>query len=164
MMNKYLVLLVMLLAGLTGVAHSEEMKHEGMNHGEMDHKMMHGKKAGGFSGDSRISLNLSPMMKQHQLANMRAHLDAVRKIVLSLADSDFDGASTIASEQLGSNEKMMKMCKSFENETFKNMGLAFHKSGDDLAMALKTGDLNASLRALNTTMTYCVGCHSAFRQ
>ncbi|ORU92725.1 MAG: hypothetical protein A6F70_03265 [Cycloclasticus sp. symbiont of Bathymodiolus heckerae] len=158
-MSKKLGLVMTLLIGLTGVAHSAEMKH-----GDMHHKMMHGVKVGGFTEDSRVSLNLSPMMKQHQLANMRAHLDAVRKIVLSLSDNDFDSASIIASEQLGSNEKMMKMCNSFENETFKAMGMAFHKSGDELAKTLKEGDLQASLRALNTTMTSCVSCHASFRQ
>jgi len=157
-MIKRSILLVLLVA-LVGVAHSNEAKHEGM-----DHKMMHSMKMGAFTEDSRISLNLSPMMKQHQLSNMRAHLDAVRKIVLSMAENDFDAASEIASSQLGLNKKMMAMCNSFENETFKSMGMAFHKSGDELAKTLKTGDLQASLRALNTTMTSCVSCHSTFRQ
>ncbi|RLA18294.1 MAG: cytochrome C [Gammaproteobacteria bacterium] len=131
------------------------MKHSGMDHGM---------KGGGSSTDERISLNLPPMMKQHQLANMRAHLDAVRKIVSAIAEDDFEGASTIAGEQLGSNERMMKMCNSFENEAFKGMGLAFHKSGDDLAETLKKGNLKESLRALNSTMNYCVSCHATFRQ
>lgn len=104
------------------------------------------------------------MKKQHQLANMRAHLDAVRKIILSIAENDFDGASEIASNQLGMNKKMMAMCNSFGNETFKSMGMTFHKSGDELAKTLKTGDLQASLRASNTTMSSCVSCHATFRQ
>jgi len=157
-MIKQLVLMVLLVTML-GTAQSNEATHEGM-----DHKMMHGMKMGAFVEDSRVSLNLSPMMKQHQLANMRAHLDAVRKIILSMAQNDFGGASEIASNQLGLNKKMMAMCNSFGNETFKSMGMAFHKSGDDLAKTLKTGDLQASLRALNTTMTSCVACHSTFRQ
>jgi len=152
------MLIAVFLMLVTGSAMSQEMKHEGMGH-----KMMHDMKMGGGL-DERTSLNLSPMMKQHQLANMRAHLDAVRQIILSLAEEDFDTASVIASKQLGSNKKMMKMCNSFENETFKSMGMAFHKSGDELAKILKKGDLQASLRALNTTMTSCVSCHSSFRQ
>jgi cytochrome c556 len=52
----------------------------------------------------------------------------------------------------------------FDNEKFKTLGLAFHKSGDDLGEALKTKDVNTSLRALNTTMQYCVECHSTYRQ
>jgi len=52
----------------------------------------------------------------------------------------------------------------FENENFKNLGLAFHKSGDALGATLKTKDLNKSLGALHTTMSYCVQCHATFRQ
>ncbi len=140
---------------VAGTAMAEGM----MNHKGMDHGMM-----GGSSEDSRISLNLPPMMKQHQLANMRAHVDAVRKIVAAIAEEDFDGASKIATDQLGLSEKMMAMCSSFDNEAFKGMGMAFHKSGDDLAKTLKTGNIKESLRALSTTMNYCVSCHATFRQ
>lgn len=158
-MTKQTILVAALFMLISGSALSQEMKHEGM-----DHKMMHNMKGGGASLDSRISLNLPPMMKQHQLANMRAHLNAVRQIILSIADDDFDAASDIAAKQLGSSKAMMKMCNNFENETFKSMGMAFHKSGDELAKTLKKGELQASLRALNTTMTSCVACHATFRQ
>ncbi len=152
------VLVLIFTALVSGMAMAEGM----MKHGGMKHGMMGGK--GGSSEDSRISLNLPPMMKQHQLANMRAHLDAVRQIVSSIAEDDFNGASEIAAQQLGSNKRMMKMCNMIENEAFKGMGLAFHKSGDDLAKTLKTGNLKESLRALNNTMNYCVSCHATFRQ
>jgi hypothetical protein len=42
--------------------------------------------------------------------------------------------------------------------------MAFHKSGDELGDVLKTKDVNASLRALNKTMSYCVQCHATYRQ
>jgi cytochrome c556 len=154
MMIKQTLFVAAFLALVSGSISAEGMKHSGMGHGMK----------GGSSADGRISLNLPPMMKKHQLANMRAHLDAVRKIVSAIGEDDFEGASKIAGQQLGSNEKMMKMCNSFENEAFKGMGLAFHKSGDELAKTLKTGDLKESLRALNNTMNYCVSCHATFRQ
>ena len=47
-----------------------------------------------------------------------------------------------------------------ENEAFRNLGLAFHKSGD----ALQTKDATESLQALHITMGYCVQCHATFRQ
>jgi hypothetical protein len=59
---------------------------------------------------------------------------------------------------------MKKMCDMFENEEFKSLGLAFHKSGDALGEALKTKDITKSLDALHTTMGYCVQCHAAYRQ
>jgi cytochrome c556 len=158
-MTKQMMLVAVLFMIISGPALSKEMKHEGMNH-----KLMHKMKMDAFSIDSRVSLNLSPMMKQHQLKNMRAHLDAVRQIILFIAEDDFDAASKVASKQLGSNKKMMKMCNSFDNEAFKSMGMVFHKSGDELAKTLKKGELQSSLRALNQTMTSCVSCHTTFRQ
>ncbi len=158
-MVKQTLFVAAFLALVSGAISAEGMKHSGMDHSGMGHSMK-----GGSSDDERISLNLPPMMKKHQLANMRAHLDAVRKIVSAIGEDDFEAASEIAGQQLGSNEKMMKMCNSFENEAFKGMGLAFHKSGDELAKTLKTADLKESLRALNNTMNYCVSCHATFRQ
>ena len=56
------------------------------------------------------------------------------------------------------------MCNMFDNDDFKNMGLAFHNSGDDLGDVLQTKDTAKSLRALRSTMNYCVQCHASFRQ
>jgi hypothetical protein len=103
-------------------------------------------------------------MKQHQLANMRSHVEAVQSIVGLLAEEDFDKASQIARSKLGLTEEMQTMCNMFENEEFRNLGLAFHESGDALADALQSRDAKQSLLALHTTMGYCVQCHAKFRQ
>jgi len=52
----------------------------------------------------------------------------------------------------------------FANNDFRQMGLAFHQSADELGDTLKKGDLKQSLRALNATMSSCVQCHATFRQ
>ncbi len=114
--------------------------------------------------DNRISLDLSPEMKQHQLSNMRSHVQAVQSIVGLLSAGDFDKASQVAHTQLGLTDEMRKMCSSFKNEKFNQLGLAFHKSGDELGNALQSKDMNKSLQALHDTMTYCVECHATFRQ
>jgi len=114
--------------------------------------------------DGRVSLGLSPAMKQHQLSNMRSHLEAVQTIISLMAEEEFDDASKIAYSKLGLTDEMKQMCNMFDNENFKNLGLEFHKSGDALGETLKTKDMNKSLRALHTTMGYCVQCHAAFRQ
>ena len=147
---------VLLFAGITfnSFAEDEGSKTEHM----MQHNKMHS------TPDNRISLGLSPTMKQHQLSNMRSHVEAVQSIVGLLSEGSFNKASRIAHSKLGLTEEMKKMCYSFENEAFKNLGLAFHKSGDDLGVALQTKDMTASLRALHTTMGYCVKCHATFRQ
>ncbi|OIO72053.1 MAG: cytochrome C [Zetaproteobacteria bacterium CG_4_9_14_3_um_filter_49_83] len=112
----------------------------------------------------RTSLHLPPAMKQHQLSNMRSHLEAVQSIIGLLTEDKYVEASAVAYSKLGATPEMLKMCNMFANEDFKKLGLAFHKSGDDLGDALKTGNLKQSLQALHTTMNYCVSCHATYRQ
>jgi hypothetical protein len=119
---------------------------------------------GDAMGDKRVSLNLSSEMKRHQLSNMRSHVEAIRSIVGLIATKDFVNASEIAHSKLGLTEEMKKMCDMFENEDFKKLGMAFHKSGDELGNVLLKRDVNQSLKALSKTMGYCVECHATFRQ
>lgn len=119
---------------------------------------------GHVMNDDRISLKLPPQMKQHQLSNMRAHMEAVQSIVGFLAKGEFDQAAQEAHSKLGMTDEMKKMCGMFDNEKFKSLGMAFHESGDALGDALQTKDMSKSLRALNETMGYCVQCHATFRQ
>ena len=114
--------------------------------------------------DTRISLGLPAQMKLHQLSNMREHVEAIKSIVGLMSEQKFDDASTVAHTKLGLTPDMQSMCNMFGNESFRKLGFAFHQSGDDLGAALKTGDVNASLRALNKTMQYCVECHATYRQ
>ena len=114
--------------------------------------------------DARISLHLPERMKQHQLADMRAHLEAIDSIVGLMAENKFAEASKLAHEKLGLSPEMQRMCNMLGNEKATAMGLAFHRSGDELGDALQTGDINRSLSALHNTMQYCVECHATFRQ
>ena len=139
-------------AGVNGVFANDEQMQMGGHHHDMS--MM----------DMRTSLGVTGAMKQHQLANMRGHVDAIKTIVGLMADSKFEEAAKIAHDQLGLTPDMQAMCGMFNNENFEKLGLAFHKSGDELGDVLKTKDVNASLRALNRTMQYCVECHANYRQ
>jgi len=114
--------------------------------------------------DKRVSLELNSMQKQHQLKNMRSHLEAVQNITLLLANENYEKASVVAYEQLGSTTEMKLMCASFGNETFENLGLEFHKSADEMSEVFKTRDSKKSLEALSNTLNYCVQCHATFRQ
>ena len=130
-----------------------------------DENMQHGNHHQGMSMmDTRISLELSPEMKRHQLSNMREHVEAIRSIVGLISESRFDDASKIAHAKLGLTPEMRRMCSMFNNERFMALGLAFHKSGDELGDALQAKEVNASLRALDRTMQYCVECHATYRQ
>lgn len=139
-------------SGVNAVLAADEMMRPGNHHHEMS------------MADARISLELSTEMKQHQLSNMRGHVEAIKSIVGLMAEDKFEDASNIAHAQLGLTPKMQSMCTVFGNDDFKKLGFAFHKSGDELGEVLKTRDTNASLRALNKTMQYCVACHATFRQ
>jgi len=114
--------------------------------------------------DDRISLDLNPMQKQHQLSNMRAHLQAVQDIVFLLSEDDYDMASEVALKELGSSTEMKLMCASFGNKNFENMGLSFHKSADEMSEVFKTRDKAKSLESLAITMNYCIQCHAGYRQ
>ena len=140
------------MVGLNVAFADDEKMHMGEHHHDMN--MM----------DTRTSLGLSAEMKQHQLSNMRSHVEAIKSVVGLMSENKFDDASKIAHSKLGLTPEMKEMCDKFDNEKFKTLGMAFHKSGDDLGEALKTKDVNTSLRALNTTMQYCVECHSTYRQ
>ena len=127
---------------------------------EKKHTMHHGHMA----EDTRTSLNLSPAMKQHQLKNMRAHLAAVQDIVIQIGAGNFAQASNTAHEKLGLTKEMEAMCSSFGSDTFKELGLGFHKSADELGTIIAKGNTEDSLAALGKTMSYCVACHAQFKQ
>ncbi|MFQ5432582.1 MAG: cytochrome C [Nitrospinota bacterium] len=127
--------------------------------GEMTHN--HGMHS---MNDGRVSLGLSPTMKQHQLSNMRSHLEAIQSIIGLVSEGAFDKASQIAHSKLGLTDEMKKMCNMFSNGEFRSLGIAFHKSADKLGDELQTKDVTKSLRALRATMGYCVQCHATFRQ
>ena len=114
--------------------------------------------------DGRISLNLNEMQKNHQLSNMRSHLEAVQEITLLLSREDYDKASEIAYEKLGSTTEMKLMCASFGDKGFENLGLEFHKSADKMSEILKKRDKKKSLTALSNTLNYCVQCHATYKQ
>lgn len=143
---------IIAIAGSSAAFAKDEMMH----HDNHQHEM--------HMTDTRISLGLPAPMKQHQLSNMREHVEAIKSIVGMMSEKKFEEASGIAHAKLGLTADMQAMCNMFDNKEFRALGMAFHKSGDDLGNALKTKDVNASLRALSKTMQYCVECHATYRQ
>jgi len=153
-MNRVLISVAVLVgAACASAAFAEDAMMQMGNH-RHDMNMM----------DTRTSLGVTGPMKQHQLSNMREHVEAIKSIVGLMSEQKFDEASRIAHAKLGLTQDMQAMCGMFGNEDFMKLGIAFHKSGDDLGDALQTKDVNASLRALNRTMQYCVECHAMYRQ
>jgi len=149
---------ITLTLGASLNAFAEDQDHQMMMGNMGHHQMMQS------VNDPRTSLGLSPQMKQHQLSNMRAHLEALQSIIGYLAEDEFDKAAETAHSKLGLTPEMQKMCNMFENDQFQALGLAFHQSGDALGDALKSKDKKKSLLALKTTINYCVQCHATYRQ
>ncbi|WP_417557174.1 hypothetical protein [Mesoflavibacter zeaxanthinifaciens] len=114
--------------------------------------------------DGRIPLNLNPMQKNHQLSNMRSHLEAVQQITLLLSQEKYDEASTLAYEKLGSTTEMRLMCASFGDKGFETMGIEFHKSADVMSEVFKEKNKDRALQALSNTLNYCVSCHAIYKQ
>ena len=158
---KNILIAVSTFIGIVGLnvalAADEKMQHQNHQHDMSMHNNM-------SMMDTRISLNVPAEMKQHQLSNMRQHVEAIQSIIGLMSENKFEDASKVAHTKLGLTSEMQKMCSMFNNEKYMMLGMAFHKSGDDLGDALQTKDVNASLRALNKTMQYCVECHATYRQ
>jgi hypothetical protein len=152
---KIVILAVSAFIGIVGV-NSIFADDEKINMGIHHHDMS--------TMDMRTPLGVTGEMKQHQLANMREHVKAISSITGLMSEGKFDEASKIAHDKLGLTSEMQAMCGMFNNEKFEKLGLAFHKSGDELGETLRINDVNASLRALNKTMQYCVECHATYRQ
>ncbi len=159
MMGKSTVLTLLFLAGILsfscnggGKTNKEEMK------------VSENSNAVTPNTDNRVSLHLNPLQKQKQLKMMRNHLASIQKIIGLLAEEKYDEASRIASAKLGSTPEMTKMCSSYGNEEFANIGLNFHTSADKMSEIFKEKNESSSLEALANTMNYCVQCHAAFKQ
>lgn len=156
-MKKKMIVGVFLIFASSVQAGTQEQSHD--MHSSHSMHQQHGAVV-----DDRISLNLSPAMKQHQLQNMRAHLEAIQKIIAQLGQKDFTGASQTAHQKLGLSKEMRTMCNRFDNESFKTLAINFHTSADEMAEVFEKENLEESLAAVNNTMNYCVSCHKQFRQ
>ncbi|NOX47277.1 MAG: cytochrome C [Chlorobi bacterium] len=117
-----------------------------------------------MGNDKRMSLKLNTMQKNHQLVNMRDHLEAVQSIIALLSSDKYDEASKVAYSKLGSTTEMKLMCASFGDKNFEYLGLEFHKSADKMSEIFKNRNKEKSLKALSNTMNYCVQCHATYRQ
>lgn len=119
--------------------------------------------SGGSPDDKRTLLKVPPMMKIHMRGNMRDHLAAVNETVKLLGAGNYEAASHMIHDRLGTNEEMAKMCGMFGNEAYKEMGLAMHTSADILSAEIKSKDMGKIMKALSGTLEKCVACHDAFR-
>jgi hypothetical protein len=117
------------------------------------------------SGDERQPVKMTKEMAEHQLKNMRDHLEAITGIVDAMADKNFKKMK-LESKRLASSPKMKQMCNNMGKATpgFTEMGLALHSAADTLVHAAEKKNYNQFVKNLSTTLHTCTSCHSAFKQ
>ncbi|MBE8162362.1 MAG: hypothetical protein HAW63_00020 [Bdellovibrionaceae bacterium] len=117
------------------------------------------------SSDSRRPVRMTKEMGEHQLKNMRGHLEAVSAIVSAMALKDFKKMEK-AALRLASSPKMKMMCNHMGNATpgFTKMGLVLHTTADTLVQAAKKKNYKVFVKKLSATLKTCTSCHSTFKQ
>lgn len=113
--------------------------------------------------DTRLPLRIPPMMKSHMLLKMRDHLAAINDSLRLVSMGDFDGASRVIHDRLGTSEEMTRMCGMFGNEAYREMGISMHASADLLAVEIRSKDMMKIMSAFSRTTEKCVSCHNTFR-
>lgn len=117
------------------------------------------------SNDTRTPIPMTAQMSQHQLSNMRDHLEAIQEAVSAMATKNFDQMKK-ASKKLASSPEMTQMCEHMGKGTpgYTEMGLALHKSGDELVHAAEKKNYDLFVKKLGATLQTCTACHAAFKQ
>lgn len=138
--------------------------------------------------DGRQLVNFPPEMRQHTLANMRDHLEALSEILGAISAAQYAKASQIASARLGMDSPSAAGCKAeeasspaqqsnpanrdhqmaqFMPEAMRSIGLSMHQAASDFAAeaakAKKTDNPKPALAALSKVTQQCSACHAAYR-
>jgi hypothetical protein len=155
---------------------------------EHDHMTMHEMHATATSADNRQLVDFPPQMREHNLANMRDHLQALSEILAAMAAHRYAEAGRIAEARLGMNSPAAAGCvsnasadgaqmstpPSMEHAMAMTMPKAMRKLGLDMHMAAstfavearkaaRTGDAQPALAALSRVTQRCTACHANYR-
>lgn len=153
------IAIIILAAGVLAAGGAWADEHSSM------HEMM--KKAGGPKPDDRVELKLPDTMKVMQKRMMRQHLSTVGEITGAIAAGDLQKASQLAKDRLGWSPAEEARCATVGEITgekdFLTLGMAVHKSADELADAAKAGDRDKALSHLSALIRNCNACHERFR-
>lgn len=140
------------------------------------------------SEDARQQVNFPPEMRQHVLANMRDHLEALSEILSKMAGGQYAKAAQVAGARLGLDSPSAEGCKGeggsgkpqlskpadmdhqmaqFMPEGMRHIGLAMHQAASDFAVeankAGKSGSPKQALAALSKVTQQCAACHASYK-
>ena len=120
--------------------------------------------------DNRQFVELPPQMRQHMLANMRDHLQAIAEIHQALSSADFDKAADIAEKRLGMSSLTSHGAPhmaSFMPKEMQNIGTQMHRSASQFAVVAQEsavdGNLKRAIKGLSQITQHCVACHAGYR-
>ncbi|TCV90241.1 cytochrome c [Sulfurirhabdus autotrophica] len=116
--------------------------------------------------ETRQTVNLPEMMRQHMLGNMRDHLLSVHQIQEALARGDLEKAGDIAESRLGMSSLASHNAEHmapFMPASMQQIGTEMHHAASRFAITAREGDLKASLSGLAKVTQQCIACHSSFK-
>lgn len=121
-------------------------------------------------GDARRPVDLPEPMRQHMLANMRDHLQALAEIQQTLSAGEFERAADIAEKRLGMSSLEAHGASHmapFMPQEMQAIGTEMHRAASRFAVLSQEsavdGDFRRALGGLSQVMQRCVACHAAFR-
>lgn len=114
----------------------------------------------------RELVELPAPMRQHMLANMRHHLEAVHQIIDLLSQGNSDAAAEIAEQQLGMSSLQKHgaghMAR-YMPAPMQALGTELHHAASRFARIAEEGDIRQSWQALPAVTGQCVACHQRYR-
>ena len=116
--------------------------------------------------DSRQMVQLSEMMQQHMMSNMRDHLQTLNEILINLADGELDKAAELAESRLGMSSLELHGAShmgKFMPDGMSQAGTSMHRAASLFALKAQEGDVSSSYKALTKVTSACVSCHSSYR-
>ncbi len=114
--------------------------------------------------DNRIAINVSQAEKNQVLAEMREFLHGFHSINIAMARQDMKALGIIARPMGGLLDRMPMKLKERLPEEFTQLAIAMNEAFQNLARDAETnGDMRKAHENLAEVMTYCSGCHDAYR-
>ncbi|MGE0312674.1 MAG: hypothetical protein AB7P21_13760 [Lautropia sp.] len=120
--------------------------------------------------DTRERVRFPDALREHTLANMRAHLAALTEIQAALAAGAYDRAAELAERELGMSSLEQHGAHEVAGYMPAGMqaaGTAMHRAASRFAVAARnasvTSDLGSALASLAVVGQTCVACHAAWR-
>lgn len=139
---------------------------DAMQHHHHQHQAVQPATVRAIAPDNRAALGLSPAAREGLLQTMREHLEAIQSIVAALAAGDYDGAATVAREELGfakHHQAMQREQNAAFPPRYQELAMAHHQAADDLADVIAKRDLPVILQALESTIAPCTTCHREYK-